>query len=200
MWSSRPRRDNVSYGHAFRLSEYNLKKAAYIAGGLIVVLFGLLLAIPSFLDLNDYKAEIADAVATATGRALSLGGDIDLTLLPAPALSVTDIGLSSVEGSRQPLLAEIGGLEVRVALLPLLSSQVQVERVTLINPVVWLEKLPSGQLNWEFGPPTEQRDAGGIGSTGASAPGVDLSFDNIRIENGSINFLDSVQGLSLIHI
>ena len=194
MWSSRPRRDNVSYGHAFRLSEYNLKKAAYIAGGLIVVLFGLLLAIPSFLDLNDYKAEIADAVATATGRELSLGGDIDLTLLPAPVLSVTDIGLSSVEGSRQPLLAEIGGLEVRVALLPLLSSQVQVERVTLINPVVWLEKLPSGQLNWEFGPPTEQRDAGGIGSTGASAPGVDLSFDNIRIENGSINFLDSVQG------
>jgi len=57
-----------------------LKKAAYIAVAMIAV--ALLLALPPFLDLNDYKLEIVDNVAAATGRELTLEGDINLTLLP----------------------------------------------------------------------------------------------------------------------
>ena len=54
-----------------------MRKAAYIAVAVIAVVIGLALAVPLLLDLNDYKAEIAESVAAATGRELTLEGDID---------------------------------------------------------------------------------------------------------------------------
>ena len=172
-----------------------MRKAAYIAVAMIAVVIGIALAVPLLLDLNDYKAEIAESVAAATGRELTLEGDIDLSLLPAPTLSVTGITLSNIEGARQPKFAEISALEVRVALLPLLSLQVQVERVTLIDPVVWLEVLPSGRQNWDFSAPGNERSGAGVDESSGGGAGLNLSFDRINIENGKVNFLDPAQDL-----
>ena len=172
-----------------------MRRAAYIAVALVAVVIGLVLALPSFLDLNDYKVEIADGVAAATGRELTLEGDFDLTLLPVPTLSVAGISLSNIEGARQPKLVEIGALEVRVALLPLLSRQVQVERVTLIDPVVWLEVLPSGRQNWDFSAPEKEGSGSGVEDSSDAGTGLNLSFDRINIENGKVNLLDPTQDL-----
>jgi len=172
-----------------------LRRAAYITVAVIAVALGLVLALPSFLDLNDYKVEIADGVAAATGRELTLEGDIDLTLLPVPTLSVAGISLSNIEGARQPKLVEIGALEVRVALLPLLRRQVQVERVTVIDPVVWLEVLPSGRQNWDFSAPGKEGSGIAAEESADAGSGLSLSFDRINIENGKVSFLDLAQDL-----
>ena len=172
-----------------------MRRAAYIAVAVIAVVIGLVLALPSFLDLNDYKVEIADGVAAATGRELTLAGDIDLTLLPAPTLSVAGVSLSSIEGTRQPKLVEIGALEVRIALLPLLRRQVQVERVTLIDPVVWLEVLPSGRQNWDFSAPADAGSGTGAEEGSDAGTGLNLSFDRINIENGKVTLFDPAQDL-----
>ena len=63
-----------------------MKKALYVVGGLVVLLIVAALVAPSFVDVNRYKPEITAAVKQATGRDLTIGGDIELTILPSPAV------------------------------------------------------------------------------------------------------------------
>ena len=123
-------------------------------------------------------------------RELTLDGDIDLSILPAPTLSVAGISLSNIEGASQPELAKLNALEVRVALWPLLSGQVQVERITLVDPVIWLEVLPSGQQNWLFEVPSEDGARSGVGAGEDAGTGLNFRFDRIDIENGRVNIRD----------
>ena len=167
-----------------------MKKAAYATVGFLVVVVALLLALPSLVDLNDYKQEIVKQAAEITGRELTLDGDIGLSVLPAPTLSLAGVSLSNAEGGREPFLATLGELEVRVALWPLLSGQVQVERVTLVDPVIWLELLPSGQPNWEFEATPEQGASPEIGTEGSDGSGIGFRFDRIDVENGRITYID----------
>ena len=54
---------------------------------LVVVIVAALLIGPSFVNWNDHKAEIIAAVRDATGRELTIEGNISLKIIPAPALS-----------------------------------------------------------------------------------------------------------------
>ena len=55
---------------------------------LIVVILAAVLILPSFVDWNEYKGDIAVQVKAATGRDIFIGGDLKLALLPTPTLSV----------------------------------------------------------------------------------------------------------------
>src|SRR5581483_10350280 len=88
----------------------------------------------------------------ATGRALTIDGDISLSLLPSPALSVAGVRLANIQGGSTADMARLKSLDVSVSLIPLLSGNVQVTRVTLVDPVVLLETLPDGRANWQFTP------------------------------------------------
>ena len=66
-----------------------MKKVLWIVGGLIGLLIVVALAAPFFVDLNDYKAEIAAQAKKATGRDLAIDGDISLSILPTPGVTVS---------------------------------------------------------------------------------------------------------------
>jgi len=57
-----------------------LKWVSIIIGALIVLIIALLLIVPRFVDINRYKPRIERMVSESTGRAFSIGGDIDLSL------------------------------------------------------------------------------------------------------------------------
>ena len=63
-----------------------MKKLFLGVGVVFVALIGAVLIVPSFIDWNDYKPEIAAQAKKATGRSLSIEGDIRIAILPAPAL------------------------------------------------------------------------------------------------------------------
>ena len=86
--------------------------------GLLVV---ALLVIPSFINWNTYKPEIADQVRALTGRELIIGGDIDLMIFPSPRLVAENVSLRSIEGAQSPDLVSLRSVEVRIALAPLLG-------------------------------------------------------------------------------
>ena len=65
----------------------------------LLLVVGAVLVIPSLIDWNTYKAEIAERIGAATGRAVTLEGDIDLALLPRPTLSVTGARLANLPGA-----------------------------------------------------------------------------------------------------
>src|SRR5215469_1863556 len=167
-------------------------KKILIGLGVLVLLLVIAVAVgPRLVDWNAYKPRVIEAVQKATGRQLSIDGDISLSLLPSPTLSVSGVRLANLPGASAPDMAKLKSLDVSVALMPLISGNIQVTKVTLVDPVVLLEKLPDGRANWQFVPgPQAGAQAGTTAAPGTPAPGGGsmpaISVDNFAINNGTI--------------
>lgn len=180
-----------------------MKKVAYGFLGLIVLLVAAALIVPSVIDWNGYKAEISAEVRKATGRTLDITGDLEFTVLPAPRLRIAGARLSNAPGAAAPYMASFRELRVSVALVPLLQGDIEIGQVDLVEPVIELEKLPNGQMNWVFAP----ESGGSASSTGGAVPsrsdgaenraGAQQSstsafrLDALAIENGTIVYRDA---------
>jgi len=108
------------------------KRGRRLAIALAAAAGAIAIAVAAFLasfDANRYKPELIDAVRERTGRALSIDGDLSLTLLPRLGLSIGPARLSGPGGRGE--FAQFDAARVGVALWPLLSRRVVVERVRL---------------------------------------------------------------------
>ncbi|MCH7487159.1 MAG: AsmA family protein [Proteobacteria bacterium] len=172
-----------------------MKKVLFGAFGLLVLLVAVVLIGPGLIDWNQYKGEIAAQAKAITGRDLTIDGDIQITVLPAPALVVKDVALANLEGATATEMVRLKSLEIRVALGPLLRGQIQVETIKLDTPVIELEVIGDGRRNWDFPAPAgkEKKDAGPPTADGAApkaGPRLDVRLDNFIIENGTVVYRD----------
>lgn len=168
---------------------------------ILVLLIAAVLVGPSFIDWNDYKADIAGQVKTLTGRDLVINGDIRIAVLPAPAVSATDVSLSNLPGAGSPQMVRLKSVEVRIALAPLLGGQVKVETVKLVEPVINLEVLPDGRKNWVLGPAADgngedkgQSNGGGGPAAPTAEPSVVL--DDFTIVGGALIYRDALSDVN----
>ncbi len=174
-----------------------MKKILGFLIGLIVVAVIAVLIVPGFVDWNAYKPEITAAVEEKSGRKLSIDGAIELQILPSPRLSVARVRLANQDGARDPDMISLDSLQVHVALGPLMSGEIKISSVTLIRPVISLERRADGGANWEFPNLT-----GGSSAAGAAAPksasqtgaNVDIRLDSAEIIDASVIFRDAVSG------
>ena len=173
--------------------------------GVLVLAVAAALIAPSFIDWNAYRAEIAAEVRKVTGRTLSIDGGIDVALLPAPKLTLAKARLSNIEGAADPDMVRLAGLDLRVALWPLLSGKVVVQSVVLRGADIRLEKLADGRENWTFEKPRRapsRNDGGrGVGGQGAGGQGGgagrggdSVSLQQVVIESSALSFRDSAKG------
>lgn len=173
-----------------------MKKILWFIGGFFVLAVGAVLIVPNFIDWNAYKPEISEQVRKFTGRELVIAGDIDLKVLPAPALIAEKVSLSSIEGAQSPDLVSLRSVEVRIALAPLLGGNLSVETVRLVEPQVHLEVLTDGRATWVFDAPTakgtDEQTASGSSPSGngaSSSPGI--AIGNFEIVDGSLTYQDA---------
>jgi uncharacterized protein involved in outer membrane biogenesis len=159
-----------------------------------VLLVAAILVAPSFIDWNAHKQEITALVRDATGRELAIRGNIDVTILPSPALRVEDVRLSSIPGAAAAEMVRLPEARISAAFAPLLEGRLALV-VTLVRPTINLEKLQDGRVNWDFGP------AAGPGAAHSAAQGkpssgipFDVKLDSFRIENGTLGYQDAVGG------
>jgi uncharacterized protein involved in outer membrane biogenesis len=161
----------------------------------VLGVIGLLaVVVPAFVDLNSYKAEIAAQARQATGRDLAIDGDISLSLLPAPGLSVGGLRLANIPGAHNSDMVTVRSLDVRVALLPLLGGEVEVERITLIEPAFALERLSDGRTNWAFDRPSEKTGSSGTDDAGTDRADTGIRLSRVEIEGGRLAYRDAQSG------
>lgn len=186
-----------------------MRKLFVGVAGLVVLLVAAALIVPSFINWNEYKGEITAEIEKQTGRTVVIGGDIGLTLLPAPAVVAKDLRLGNMDGAKADDMIRLGSLEVRVAFGPLLQGRVQVQKIRLVNPVVHLETLADGRNNWDFSKPRESGESKSGPSSAAPAPMVSsagetdegagppvtIQFDSLEVENGVVVYRDDTAGL-----
>src|SRR5713101_3000815 len=123
-------------------------KTLLLAAGAIVVLVVLVIAlVAATFDPNKYKPEIAAAVKDKTGRTLAIEGNLALTFFPSIGIAVGKTSLSEPNGSG--IFARFDEAKMSLALLPLFSRQVVIDRVTLSGLTADLVKRKDGTTNFD---------------------------------------------------
>ena len=152
-------------------------------GVLVIVIFiATVYVVLHTYDYNKLKPLVAQMVEEATGRKLSLSGEVNLEIGLMPTLVVTNIALANVSWGSQPQMIEIEKLQAQVRLLPLLHKDVEVNQIGLFGVKVLLETDANGQDNWNF-PAADSV----TGSPGAQKP-VEIDVDRVIIENLHFTF------------
>lgn len=174
-----------------------MKKVLWIVGGLVGLLIVVALAAPFFVDLNNYKAEIAQKAKEATGRDLAIDGDISLSILPTPGVVIHGLRFGNAPGGSVPDMATLESATVKVALMPLLSKKVEVEEIVLEKPTFIFEKLKDGSGNWQVAPQAQAPEAG-VTPTPSAAPseggGMAVVIKSASIEGGTLIYRDLAKG------
>ncbi|MCH8000193.1 MAG: AsmA family protein [Proteobacteria bacterium] len=171
-----------------------MKKLGIALLALVVVLIAAILIGPSFVDWNAHKGRITAEVEKLTGRALTIEGDISLVLLPAPALSVDKVRLANVEGGSAPFMIELESLQVRIALVPLVQGQVQVESVVLVRPTILAEILEDGRRNWDIIKSDEPAPTGAPSRDAGDDDAGQVRLDSVQISDGTLVYRDATTG------
>ncbi len=163
--------------------------------GLAVVGAGILLA--SF-DPDSLKPRIVAAVKQETGRDLTLQGRIHLGLSLQPTLTIQGVAFANPPGFSRPQMATLDRLDLKLALLPLLSRRVEIDRLVLVKPDILLETDVKGRPNWQFTPETTEatRQAGPTGTQEKTPTRITVAV--VRIEDGTVAWRDAATGHSTV--
>ena len=168
-------------------------KVIKIVAGLFVVVIIAVVAVISTVDINQYKPELIEMVEESTGRQLQIGGDLVFALSLVPTVLVEDVHFTNASWGSKTEMIKLDKFEVEVALLPLLSGNIQINRVILLAPEILLETNKKGTGNWVFSakksaekkdPPTSE----------TSMPAIVVN--EIHIENATVTYNDGVTGKS----
>ncbi|MFT6775708.1 MAG: hypothetical protein ACJA1L_003431 [Paracoccaceae bacterium] len=174
-------------------------------GRLVKMLLGVVVALALagaaawvFLPTERIIALAADQVRAATGRELAITGTVRPSLWPDIGAEVEGVSLSNADWATDPQMVTATRARITVALLPLLSGQVRVTGLELIEPKVSLEVASDGRRNWDFAGAKGAAAADAAPASpsgGASAPAIGI--DRARITGGALRFRDASAGRDL---
>ncbi|UCE89181.1 MAG: AsmA family protein [Pseudomonadota bacterium] len=126
-----------------------VKWIGIVAAALVTVLIILVVLLPLLIDPNQYKTQIEREVEQRTGRALSIPGDIELSVFPWLGVELGELALGNAPGFGEEPFARLTAAEVRVKLLPLLSREVEVDKIVLRGAQIRLQRAGDGRTNWD---------------------------------------------------
>jgi AsmA protein len=165
----------------------------------IVLVIATLIAIPFFVNPNDYKQEIADQVEQATGRTLTLEGDIELSVFPWIALELGPLSLSNAKGFNADSFAAVKAAEIRIKLLPLLKKQLEMDTIVLDGLELNLETNKAGKTNWDdlAGAPSAESTEKPVSpknTNSSAAPLAAITIAGVQLTDANVNWIDAKQG------
>lgn len=173
-----------------------MKRTLPIVLCILIVVVAAILVGPSFVDWNKYKPQIIEQAKSAAGYDIAIDGDIGLSILPLPQLKIEGLKVASPRGS-QPNLLTMKQANVSVNLLPLISGEISIDTVRLVNPDIRLEKLTDGSNSWMsdklLADQSETSTSAG-GSAQSSKQEQKVALNKLVIENGRVSYLDRATG------
>lgn len=154
---------------------------SYLAGLLVLLLFAALVG-PSVVDWNSFRGEIEGQFSSAAGRPVTIEGDINFVILPAPRFSLHRVKVGPDQERPGEALAEAETLEGEIALAPLLRGEIEITRIRVLNFVLRLRRDEDGNLDWA----SEQST-----NTEAALDPETISLEAARFEGGTVVYLDA---------
>lgn len=119
------------------------KKIIFRIFTIIFSIIIIALIVPSFINWNSYKTPLLELINKQTSFDIAIDGDIKLSLLPRPYLSVAQVSIKNQEDlqvkNAEPLV-KLKQLSFAIDFLPLLSRKISIRSVELIEPVISVTK------------------------------------------------------------
>ena len=137
---------------------------------------------PFFIDWTVYRSTFETYAERALGHKVTVLGEADLRLLPAPSISFSDV---RVGGAEDPLLV-VSQFNMRIELPPLLKGEIRVIDMELDRPHLSLSLDEEGRLDWLTAMTAD-------GALAKLAP-EDVAFENVRMRDGALSIVDARSG------
>ena len=169
---------------------------------LLVLLVGAAVVVAVLVDANAYKPKITKLIAEHTGRELTWHGDLELTFFPWLGVKTGPVELSNAAGfDATPMLA-VNEAVIRIKVLPLLKSRVEVDTVRLNEPRIRLSRRADGVANWDdLAAKAGGGDGDGYSGENRSPPDAallaGLAVQGISIQDGLVIWDDRAADQSL---
>jgi len=177
-------------------------KIIAIVGGLLIAAVVAVVAILSNLDFNEYKGLIAEKAKEATGRTLTIDGNLDLEISLSPKIAVSGVTFENAAWGSRPAMMTVDTFKAEVELLPLLSSEIRIKRVILMGLDVLAETDSSGTGNWVFTPTGSSAGAAesetSTEDSSSSGGGALPVVEEVRIEDVRVTYKDGVAGTETV--
>ncbi len=144
-------------------------------------------------DFNDFKPLIAQQVERLTGRKLVIDGSLDLNVSFTPTLTVQGVHFGNADWGSRPHMMSADLLTARVALLPLLTGQIDIEQILLSGVDVLIESDAEGRANYQF----EEPDKFASDAAPTESDLVIPVIRDLRIADAEITYRDAASGRQL---
>ena len=180
-----------------------LKRLSLGIAALVALLVAAIVYVVVFIDPNDFKQELQTVASKQANVTLRLDGDISWSFFPWLGLELADVGVAL--GSQQELV-KFGKVEFGLAIIPLLSQTVQVDRVKIIDLEANLSVDKQGTPNWstnasaevstaeQNGSPAETDDSQ-VSKEPFSLPNIQL--DQLLVQNAQLQYRDEQNNMLL---
>jgi len=148
-------------------------------------LLALLLAVIGWaivcFDWNLFKGMVERRVTAATGREFHIDGDLDVDLSMNPLITMDGLRLGNIPGAKEPTMASVQRLRMRVKLWPWLHGETILPELHLVRPVLLLEKNATGTNNWSF-----------------PASTLNPTIQQFTIDHGVLTYREAAKGTNLV--
>lgn len=116
----------------------------------VVLAAGGLLVAAQYVDWNSYRPEVEKMVREATGRDLTINGDIELRVFPTPRLAAGGLSFANAPWGDKTAMIEAQSLVLTIAPRALLAREIRLRTISLGKADLLLQTDAQGRGNWEF--------------------------------------------------
>ena len=144
-------------------------------------------------DINQYKDQIVQIVKDNTGRDIEISGDLKLAPSLIPTIAVEGVSLGNASWAKEKNMLSVSKFEAQVALMPLLKKNIQVKRLILIEPEIFLETNKKGEGNWVIGAKESKKPAD-VTTESSSAGLPAFNINEVQIIDAKLTYTDGITG------
>lgn len=161
-----------------------------------LLLFAALAAFLSFADLSKYKSTIEEQAEAATGRKLTIEGDINVSLFPWVKLETGAIQLANAEGFGDEPMVSLSSASAGVKLMPLFSGAIELDVVSVQGLQADLQVNAQGVSNLDdlSGGESEEATETSESSDSSIPP---LTLGGLALNNANLRYRDATSGTDI---
>ncbi|MEL6798679.1 MAG: AsmA family protein [Pseudomonadota bacterium] len=161
--------------------------------GLIVLIIIAAIAAVFLLPSDRIAGVVEERFQAATGRALTIEGDVRPSLWPALGVNTGAVSIANADWAGDAPMVAADNLSVSVDIGALIGGEVKINGVTLEAPRIALATDAEGRGNWEMtAPATETSGEATTEATAEATGGIPaFSLDQAVITGGQVTFQDA---------
>ncbi|MEM8824568.1 MAG: AsmA family protein, partial [Pseudomonadota bacterium] len=161
--------------------------------GTFVVLAALLVGALLLVPAERFAGLAADRFQEATGRALSIDGEVRATLWPQFGIRAGNVTVANPDWAGAAPLLQAGSVEIGLPLSAFWGDEVRIDSLVLMDAIITLVRDAGGSESWDFAPGPSDGIANAAPSANApSAVPIAVAF--AELQGAEITYQDRATG------